>query len=67
MFAAVRSSVLFAIPTIIVLGLTGCDWSQKKPKTVATKIDTTGVDNARHERSVRLYGPGVSRQRQTRI
>jgi hypothetical protein len=66
MFAAARISVLLAVPIVVVLGLGGCDWSQKKPETVATKIGRS-VDSSFHERSVRLFGPGVSRKRQTRI
>ena len=57
------------------MGLGGCDVSQKKPETAAASLVTqhTGeppaavAAHARPERSIRLYGPGVSRQRQTRI
>ena len=67
----------------VALGLTACDLSQKKPETTtavrAAHVSATPAapamqaparspgDSAGSERSVRLYGPGVSRKRQTRI
>jgi hypothetical protein len=63
--------------------LAACDLSQKKPETIATMLPTAqtagtatqAASAARSaapaqtadEHSVRLYGPGVSRERQTRI
>lgn len=51
---------------------TACDLSQKKPETSAGVFhsgDAAGRphDAARGERSIRLFGPGVSRQRQIRV
>jgi len=67
---------------IALLTLTACDLSQKKPETIKAALppahanvrapdapggSATGVENGAAERSIRLYGPGVSRKRQTRV
>ncbi|HEX2827824.1 MAG TPA: hypothetical protein VHP37_15840 [Burkholderiales bacterium] len=64
----------------LAMGLTACDPSQKKPEVIETAVltqrvgdtpatvpEATGSPSAGSERSVRLFGPGISRQRQTRI
>ena len=82
MIAVARISLVLPFTTALVMGLGGCDLSQKKPETVAAKLVTQRVEGAQaageaqagptpegpgSERSVRLYGRGVSRQLQTRI
>ena len=66
MFADSKTVLALALAAAFVPGLSACDISQKKPETIAVPHATAGL-SAAHERSVRLYGPGVSRQRQTRI
>ena len=50
---------------------TACDQvSQKKPETGPARVETrahSGPDASAGERSIRLFGRGVSRQRQTRV
>lgn len=62
----------------VVVALTaGCDLSQKKPETASfapsaslPAPQTTGAlpgEAAASEKSIRLFGRGVSRKRQTRV
>jgi hypothetical protein len=82
MIAKARIGVVWGVPLVFAAGLTGCDLSQQKPETIDTAVVTRrvggdtpaaaseGIDGktaSEGERSVRLFGPGVSRQRQTRI
>lgn len=68
------------ISLVLAMGLTACDPSQKKPEVIDASVVTQRVGetpaavpaaaesaSVREERSVRLFGPGISRQRQTRI
>ena len=68
------------ISLVVAMGLTACDLSQKKPEVIDTAVvtkrvgdtpaaapETVEAGSANEERSVRLFGPGISRQRQTRI
>jgi hypothetical protein len=66
MFPGAKTVLTLAVGAALAAGLSACDLSQKKPETTATLQGAAGL-SAAHERSVRLYGPGVSRQRQTRI
>lgn len=53
---------------VAVIFLAGCDISQTKPETAlraGTPSDT--VQPTPGDRSIRLFGPGVSRQKQTRV
>ena len=68
------------ISLVLALGLAACDLSQKKPEVIDIAVVTKRVGDtaaavpqaietgsAGEERSVRLFGPGISRERQTRI
>ena len=67
MFAGARIIVATAIPAALTLALSACDGSRHTPETVSASVPGAAAAGAGHERSIRLYGPGVSRQRQTRI
>ena len=81
MIAKARIGGAWVLSLGFAIGLTACDLSQQKPETIDTTVVTKRVGDSpvaapeaiggrsatEGERSVRLYGPGVSRQRQTRI
>lgn len=65
------SRAMLVVAVLALLG--GCDVSQKKPETVSPATPVTveppalGTTTAPAERGMRLIGPGVSRERQTRV
>ena len=72
------AEVRIGIVLVFALGLAACDLSQKKPEVIDTAVVTKrvgdtaaappqAIEDAGEERSIRLFGPGVSRERQTRI
>jgi hypothetical protein len=66
----------YLIVAMSILPLTACDYSQKKPQTAAAAQDIAvhapataawADEDSTPERSLRLIGPGVSREKQTRL